>query len=617
TGVVPWGVCGQIVPWNFPLLMLAWKVAPALAMGNTVVLKPAEWTPLTALAFADICDQAGVPPGVVNILTGDGATGAALAAAKIDKLAFTGSTEVGRLLRRETAGRAMGLTLELGGKSPYIVFEDADLDGAVEGLVDAVWFNGGQVCCAGARLLVQEGIAEEFLDRVKARMARIRVGDPLDKAIDMGAMVHPAHLADVQARLAQTTGVVHQGRAPEGCYLPPTLVTDLHGADPLMQEEVFGPVLAATTFRTPDEAVQLANDTRYGLAGSVWSQDIDVALTCAPKIKAGVVWVNGTNMLDAAAPFGGMNESGFGREGGMAGLRAYLRPAAGKPLPPVTVRDGRGPSDAVDRTAKMYIGGKQARPDGGYSRSVVGPRGPVGEVGLANRKDLRNAVEAAAGAKAWSGTTGHLRAQILYYLAENLAARAHEFDARLKAQTGGAPEAEAAVRHLFRWAAWADKHDGRTLGVPVGGLAMALNRPLGVIGAFAAEVHPLIALAQVLGAALATGNRLVLVAPETAPLTATDLYQVLDTSDVPGGVVNILTGTHTDLAGQMGGHMGIDAVWSFSSADISAVIEREAAADLKRTWINNGLGRDWDAADAAPFLAAATEVQTIWVPFGL
>ncbi|SDZ01113.1 aldehyde dehydrogenase (NAD+) [Jannaschia faecimaris] len=613
----PWGVCGQIVPWNFPLLMLSWKIAPALAMGNTVVLKPAEWTPLTALAFADICDHAGVPPGVVNIVTGDGATGAALTASEIDKLAFTGSTEVGRILRRETAGRAMGVTLELGGKSPYVVFEDADIDSAVEGLVDAIWFNGGQVCCAGARLLVQEGIAEDFLTRLKTRMSKIRVGDPLDKAIDMGAMIHADHKANVEAMLARTSGTITRGACPDGCYLPPILVTDLHGSDPLMAEEVFGPVLAATTFRTPAEAVQLANDTRYGLAASVWSQDIDVALDTAPKIRAGVVWVNGTNMLDAAAPFGGMKESGFGREGGVAGLRAYVRPATGAKMPAIkTYKAELGAPDDIDRTAKMYIGGKQARPDGGYTRPVVGPKGAVGEVGIANRKDLRNAVEAAQAAKAWSGSTGHLRAQILYYLAENLSARAADFDARLTAQTGAKGETAEAVRHLFRWAAWADKYDGRTLGVPTGGMALALNVPRGVVGAFASEDRPLIAMAQVIGATLATGNRLVLVAPESAPLTATDLYQVIETSDIPAGVLNILTGDHAELAAQMAGHMDIDAVWSFSAADISTTIEREAAVDLKRTWVNNGRTRDWTATDADPFLTAATDVQTIWIPFG-
>ena len=619
----PWGVCGQIVPWNFPLLMLAWKVAPALAMGNAVVLKPAEWTPLTALLFADLCDEAGVPPGVVNIVTGDGRTGAALAAAEIGKLAFTGSTEVGRRLRRETAGLGIGLTLELGGKSPYVIFEDADIDGAVEGLVDAIWFNGGQVCCAGSRALVQEGVAAEVEARLRDRMAKLRVGDPLDKAMDMGALVHPDHKARVEAALAATGGTVHRGTAPDGCFMAPTLVTDVSATDPVMRDEVFGPVLAMTTFRTPAEAVQLANDTAYGLAASVWSQDIDHALDVAPKIRAGVVWVNGANMLDAAAPFGGMKESGFGREGGVAGLSAYLRPAGtGKTLAPVSLRNLKGESiapDLVDRTAKLYVGGKQARPDGGYTRAVVGPKGAVGTVGVANRKDVRNAVEAAAKADGWAKTTGHARAQVIYFLAENLAARGDEFAARLEAQVGGKgkPQVDDAVRHLFRWAAWADKHDGRVVGVPAPGLALALNRPVGVVAAFAPEEAPLSGIAQIVGASMAMGDRLVLVAPETAPLTATDLYQVLDTSDVPGGVVNVLTGDHADLAPHLAGHLGVDAVWTFSSAEISATIEREAAAGLTRTWVNHGRGRDWSARDAGPWLEAATEVQTVWVPFGL
>ncbi|MEM7489826.1 MAG: aldehyde dehydrogenase family protein, partial [Pseudomonadota bacterium] len=360
--------------------------------------------------------------------------------------------------------------------------------------------------------------------------------------------------------------------------------------------------------------------TTYGLAGSVWSQDVDVALDTAPKIKAGVVWVNGANMLDAAAPFGGMKESGFGREGGVAGLAAYVRPERGSKLKAVKLFAGEpAAADPVDRTAKMYVGGKQVRPDGGYTRAVFGPKGQVGQVGIANRKDVRNAVEAARGAMGWAGSTGHLRAQILYYLAENLSARADAFADRISAQTGakGGPEVEAAIRTLFRWAAWADKHDGRVVGVPAPGLALALNRPVGVVAAFAPEAAPLAGIAQILGAALSMGNRLVLIAPETAPLTATDLYQVLETSDVLAGVVNVLTGDHADLAPHVAGHMGVDAVWSFSSADISAVVEAEAAADLKRTWVNHGRDRDWTAPPSKPWLDAATEVQTVWVPFGL
>ena len=623
-GRAPMGVCGQIVPWNFPLLMLAWKVAPALAMGNTVVLKPAEWTSLTALLFAEICGQAGVPRGVVNIVTGDGATGAELVGADVDKIAFTGSTEVGRKIREATAGRDLGLTLELGGKSPYIVFEDADIDSAVEGLVDAIWFNQGQVCCAGSRLLVQEGIAEDFHARLKRRMDGLRLGNPLDKAIDVGAIVDPAQRDRIAAMVeANTEGERYVARCelPEGCFYPPTLITGLGPASPLMQEEIFGPVLVSTTFRTPEEAIQLANNTRYGLAASVWSENVNVALDVAPRLEAGVIWVNGTNMFDAAAGFGGVRESGFGREGGWEGLLAYTRPAeTAKPLKPVPAYEGAGdPADPLDRTAKLYIGGKQARPDGGYSRPVWGPKGALlGHASLANRKDVRNAVEAMNAAAGWGRTTAHLRAQILYYLAENLAAREAEFAARLKALTGrdGSREVEAAIRALFTYAAWADKLDGRVKAVPLRGVAMGMRAPVGKIACLCDDAAPLAGLVEPLAAALAMGNRITLVASEPFPLAATDFYQVLETSDVPAGVANILTGSHAELARPIATHHDLDAVWSFSSSDLSAEIERGAAGNLKRTWVNHGRAHDWSKPDTHAFLEAATEIKTIWVPYG-
>ncbi|MCL4132344.1 UNVERIFIED_CONTAM: hypothetical protein GTU68_048756 [Idotea baltica] len=477
----PLGVCGQIIPWNFPLLMLAWKIAPALAMGNTVVLKPAEYTPLTAMVFAEICTAAGVPPGVVNIVTGDGETGAALVDADVDKIAFTGSTAVGRLIREQTAGSGKALSLELGGKSPYIVFEDADLDSAVEGLVDAIWFNQGQVCCAGSRLLVQEGVSERFYNKLRARMDGLRVGDPLDKCIDVGAIVDPVQLAQIKSMVeANTAGDTYQTTAPEGCFYPPTLITGLAPADTLMQEEIFGPVLAACTFRTPAEAVEIANNTRYGLAASVWTENINLALDIAPKLVSGIVWVNATNLMDAAAGFGGVRESGFGREGGWEGLQGYTKPKGKviKTIAPVpfTTQDGT-PADPMDRTAKLYIGGKQARPDGGYSNPVYSKSGKLlGHSSLANRKDLRNAIETNAAAASWSKSTGHLRAQILYYIGENLSARADEFANRINTLTGGrsgGSEVEAAIDWLFTWAAWADKRQG----VPIRGVALQMNEP--------------------------------------------------------------------------------------------------------------------------------------------
>ncbi len=537
---------------------------------------------------------------------------------------------MGRRIREATAGSGKALTLELGGKSPYIVFEDADLDSAIEGLVDAIWFNQGQVCCAGSRLLVQEGIAEAFHDRLRARMNGLRLGDPLDKCIDVGAVVDPVQLQTITDMVAGSGGEVFHAAIPmpeQGCFYPPTLITGLAPADRLMQEEIFGPVLVSTTFRTPAEAVELANNTRYGLAATVWTENVNLALDVAPKLVAGVVWVNATNLFDAAAGFGGVRESGFGREGGWEGLLAYTRPRGkAKTLSPV--RAVPAPKDAnvdsLDRTAKLYVGGKQARPDGGYSRAVWSKSGTLlGHAGLANRKDLRNAVEAAAGASGWAKTTGHARAQILYYLGENLSARSDEFAARIRDLTHASAhaakaEVEASIQRLFTYAAWADKYDGAAKGVPLRGVALAMNEPVGLIGAFCPDEAPLLGLISVIAPAMAMGNRVVAVASEPFPLAATDFYQVLDTSDVPGGVVNILTGSHAELAPQMAGHMALDAVWSFSSSDLSAVIEREAAGNLKRTWVNNGRARDWTGPDGEgrAFLAAATEVKTIWIPYG-
>ena len=618
------GVCGQVIPWNFPLLMLAWKVAPALAMGNTVVLKPAEYTSLTALLFAEICTEAGLPPGVVNIVTGDGAVGEMVVAAQVDKVAFTGSTAVGRRIREATAGSGKALTLELGGKSPYIVFDDADLDSAVEGLVDAIWFNQGQVCCAGSRLLVHEPVAEAFHAKLKARMDKLRLGDPLDKCIDVGAVVDPVQLARITELVAaNSVGETHVAsvEVPEGCFYPPTLITGLNPADTLMQEEIFGPVLVSTTFRSPAEAVQIANNTRYGLAATVWTENVNLALDIAPKLVAGVVWVNATNLFDAAAGFGGVRESGFGREGGWEGLLAYTKPKAqAVKLTHIAARAGDGaPTDTIDRTAKFYVGGKQARPDSGYSRQVWGADGVLlGHVGAGNRKDIRNAVEAAQGAADWARTTAHLRAQILYYLGENLSARAGEFAAKLDAMTGsagGADEVEASIQTLFTAAAWADKLDGQAKGVPIRGVALAMREPVGAIGVLCDDHAPLLGLVGAMAPAIAMGNRVILVASEPYPLAATDFYQVLDTSDVPGGVVNILTGAHADLAEPLATHLNLDAVWSFSSTDLSAEIERNAAGNLKRSWVNFGRAQDWGGS-MRPALEHATEIKTIWVPYG-
>ncbi|WP_374047007.1 aldehyde dehydrogenase family protein [Massilia sp. YIM B02443] len=634
------GVVGQIVPWNFPLLMLAWKIAPALAAGNTVVFKPAEYTPLTALLFAEICQRAGVPAGVVNIVTGDGRVGEAIVNHPgIDKLAFTGSTEVGRLIRKATAGSGKKLSLELGGKSPFIVFDDADLDAAVEGLVDSIWFNQGQVCCAGSRLLVQESIYERFIAKVKARMQNLRVGSPLDKSNDIGALVDPVQ----QQRIH---GLVESARA-EGCevwqpnvelsttgswYLP-TLITGASTSAAVAQAEIFGPVLVAMSFRTPGEAVQLANNTVYGLAACVWSESISLALDVAPQIKAGVVWINTANQFDAACGFGGVKESGFGREGGKEGMVEYLVPLSedARPAAPVIAEKGRvkqaeGDNPfAVDRTAKIYIGGKQARPDGAYSRAINGANGEfLADVGEGSRKDIRNAVEAAHKASGWAKATAHNRAQVLYYIAENLAIRADEFAGRIAQQTGSkdaAREVQASIERLFYWAAWCDKYDGAAHQPPMHGITVALNEPVGVIGVVCPNENPLLGFISLVAPALALGNRVVAVPSEAYPLSATDLYQVLDTSDLPGGALNIVTGSADELARTLASHHDVDAVWRHDgSAEGCAEVERLSAESLKRTWVGGAKGRDWfDAKQACgrTVLQHASQVKNVWIPYGV
>jgi len=420
---------------------------------------------------------------------------------------------------------------------------------------------------------------------------------------------------------ANTEGETYRAAAPvpEGCFYPPTLITGLSSASPLMQEEIFGPVLVSMTFRTPAEAIELANNTRFGLAATLWTENINLALDVAPKLRAGVVWVNATNLFDAAAGFGGVRESGFGREGGWEGLLAYLKPAAtAKPLKPVDAFPEPRVPDVpdLDRTAKLYIGGKQARPDGGYSRTIWSPKGKLlGQVGLGNRKDIRNAVEAAQAAKDWARTTGHARAQILYYIAENLSARAPEFATRLRDLTGKPGEAEVAatIARLFTYAAWADKYDGQAKSVPIRGVALAMNEPCGVIGAICPDEAPLLGLVSLMAPAIAMGNTCILIPSQPFPLAATDFYQVLDTSDLPAGVVNIVTGAHAELAKPLAGHLDVDAVWGFSSTDLSALIEREAAGNLKRTWVNHARTRDWfgPEGEGRAFLRQATEIKTI------
>jgi aldehyde dehydrogenase (NAD+) len=643
------GVVGQVIPWNFPLLMLAWKVAPALAAGNTVVIKPAEYTPITALAFAELAMEAELPAGVLNIVTGDGRTGAAIVEHKgVDKVAFTGSTEVGRIIRKATANSAKKLSLELGGKSPFVVFDDADLDSAVEGLVDAIWFNQGQVCCAGSRLLVQERVAETLYGKIRARMETLRVGPPLDKSIDIGAIVSPVQLESIQKMV--DAGVAEGAKCwqptyalPEkGSFYPPTLLTDVHPAATVVQEEIFGPVLVAMTFRTPAEAAELANNTVYGLAASVWSENINVALDLASQVKAGVVWVNSTNQFDAACGFGGYRESGYGREGGREGMLEYLTPKWLHALPSAPEKAvkletpdeeegfaaaGSTGNVSIDRTVKQYIGGKQARPDSGYSFPVYGREGEVlGEAPLGNRKDIRNAVEAARNATGWAKTSAHNRAQVLYYLAENMIQRRDEIAHRLARAVGPEPreaqaavEVDRAVQRIFSYAGWADKYDGQVHNPPGRNIAIAMNEAVGAIGILAPSEAPLLGLLSLVLPAIAMGNTVVAVPSEKYPLVIGDVYQLLDTSDVPAGVVNLVAGAPAELAKTLAEHDGIEAIWCFRSNEEATFVRGASIGNMKQVWTNDGHEYDWfnpAQAEGRWFLQHATQVKNIWVPYG-
>jgi aldehyde dehydrogenase (NAD+) len=646
---VPCGVIGQIIPWNFPLLMLAWKIAPALATGNTVVLKPAEFTSLTALVFAEICQEAGLPAGVVNIVTGDGATGEALVKhPDLDKIAFTGSTEVGRAIRAATATSHKRLSLELGGKSPFIVFEDADLDSTVEGLVDGIWFNQGQVCCAGSRLLMQESIAEVLIAKIQDRMSTLRIGAPLDKAIDIGAIV-------AQVQLDRIRKLVDQGVADgatcwqpqvtlpaRGFYYPPTLLSNVHPTSIVAQQEIFGPVLAAMTFRTPSEAVELANNTVYGLAACVWSESINVALHVAAQIKAGVVWVNCTNMFDASCGFGGYRESGYGREGGREGLLEYMElawfkkaaklpEAKAAPLEPESSEGSEQLSGiavpsgvpGIDRTVKLYIGGKQARPDSGYSMEVHASDGKLlGEAPLGNRKDIRNAVEAARKAASWGKATAHNRAQVLYYCAENLSQRRDEIAHRLAAAVGekqAGTEVDLSIERIFTYAAWADKYDGAVHNPPFRNVALAMNEAIGTVGIICPREAPLLGFISLVMPALAVGNTVIAVPSESYPLITGDLYQLFDTSDLPGGAINIVTGYSSQLLKTLAEHDDVDAIWCFGDEANAASAKAMSIGNLKQVWTNEGRAIDWfdpKVAEGRWFLEHATQVKNIWVPYG-
>ncbi|MBI29450.1 MAG: putative aldehyde dehydrogenase AldA [Alphaproteobacteria bacterium MarineAlpha5_Bin11] len=628
------GVIGQIIPWNFPLLMLSWKIAPAIACGNTVVLKPAEFTSLTALFFAELCQKANIPNGVVNIVTGDGSTGEKLVNHKlVNKIAFTGSTAVGKKIISSTSNTNKKLTMELGGKSPFIVYEDADLDSAVEGVVDAIWFNQGQVCCAGSRLLVQESIEKKFIKKLKNRMEKLRVGNPLDKSVDIGAIVAPVQLKKIDKLVKQ--GVKDGANLwqpswscpSEGLFYPPTLFTNVAPASLISQVEIFGPVLTTLTFRTPSESVSLANNTPYGLAASLWTENINLAMDIAPKINSGVVWVNSTNLFDASCGFGGYKESGFGREGGEEGIRAYVK----NDLPVRKILNYKIKKSSIklpriDRTPKLYIGGKQKRPDGGYSFPVfdINNKNFICDVSRSNRKDVRDCVEMASKIKE-KKITNFNRSQILYYIAENLERREKNF-VDLIVALRGVPASLArnvfslSCERIFYYAAMADKFEGQIHNPPMRGLTMALKERIGVIAIILNDHDPLLSLVTCMGAAFSTGNAQIIIPGEKTSLLATELYQVLDTSDVPGGYINILTAKEGELNQTLSKHENVDGIWYFGGLGQERTdIIKNSISNIKRCWCPDDKRIDWTNSKGSflkEFLHQSTQVKNIWIPYG-
>ena len=698
------GVAGQVIPWNFPLLMAAWKIAPALAAGNTVVIKPAETTPLSILVLAEIIADADLPPGVVNIITGAGDIGAALVNHPgIDKVAFTGSTEVGKQIQSSLAGTGRKITLELGGKAANIIFDDAPVDQAVEGIVNGIFFNQGHVCCAGSRLLVQESVADEVIEKLRARVATLRLGDPMDKNTDVGAINSAAQLATIRS-LTDAGDAEGASRWTSPCavpdrgfYFPPTVFTDVSQSMRIAREEIFGPVLSVLTFRTPDEAVAKANNTPYGLSAGVWTEKGSRILGMASAMRAGVVWANTFNRFDPTAAFGGYKESGFGREGGRSGLSAYLdtddefvgespsavtnsaRDGSSQHVRPTSVdtasadtaradaedatlavaerlSEAEALADAVEvvasvdtvdtvdtvdattaqvprvgvaKTYKLYIGGAFPRSESGRTYAVADSSGAfAANAAQASRKDARDAVSAARKAfRGWSGATAYNRGQVIYRIAEMLEGRRAQFidllggdkDAVGASGLAAARDVDLSIDRLVQFAGWTDKIAAVFGGAnPVAGpyFSFSTPEPTGVVAAIGPQDDPLLGLVSVIAPIITSGNTIVVIANRSRPLPAITLAEVLATSDLPGGVVNILTGDPAEIAPHLAAHGDVNALdLTGSSASLRTELERAAAGTVKRVYAPSRVP-DFTREPGTARMRAFLETKTVWHPTG-
>jgi aldehyde dehydrogenase (NAD+) len=664
----PLGVAGQVIPWNFPLLMAAWKIAPALAAGNTVVIKPAETTPLSILVLAEIIADADLPPGVVNIITGAGDIGAALVNHPgIDKVAFTGSTEVGKQIQASLAGTGRKLTLELGGKAANIVFDDAPIDQAVEGIVNGIFFNQGHVCCAGSRLLVQESVADEVIDKLRTRIATLRLGDPMDKNTDVGAINSATQLQTIRSLTdaGDAEGAVRWTSpcpVPDrGFYFPPTVFTQVSQSMRIARDEIFGPVLSVLTFRTPDEAVSKANNTPYGLSAGVWTEKGSRILGMASSLRAGVVWANTFNRFDPTAAFGGYKESGFGREGGRSGLGAYLdtddesvpqiRSAAtvsvlSDAVPAVSadadaLSEAAALADAVEvvaaseaaaaappvprvsvsKTYKLYIGGAFPRSESGRTYPAAGGvDGSIkANVAQGSRKDARDAVVAARKAfKGWSGTTAYNRGQVIYRIAEMLEGRRAQFVDLLGGGASAAASVDASIDRFVHYAGWTDKLAAVFGGAnPVAGpyFSFSTPEPTGVVAVVAPQQDALLGLVSVVAPIITSGNTAVVIASRRQPLAAVTLAEVLATSDLPGGVLNILTGDPAEIAPHLAAHGDVNALdLTGAEGALRVELERAAAGTVKRVYAPGA--QDFSRQPGTARLRAFLEIKTVWHPTG-
>ena len=621
------GVIGQISSHDSPFLMLAWKIAPALAAGNTVVLKPSESTPLTSFLFAELCQEAGLPPGVVCIVQGNGSIGAEITKhPDIDQISFTGSTETGRIIRDVTAGSGKDLTLELGGKSPMVVFENADLDSAVEGIVEGAWLNQCGICCTITRLFLQESIAEKMIQKLTHRMENLCVGSPVDKTMDIGTIISREQFDKIDSlvKLSVEEGatLIQPGMdsCPKGLFYPPTLLLDVQPASTIARTEIQGSVVSAMTFRTPEEAVLLANNSRYGLAASVWSENITVALEVASKLKTGMVWINSINMFDAACGFGGVRESGFGRYGGREGMYSCLKPKHVKSLP--LYKESKTKLDVEEHKPDDV---KSANNVEGCGKSDKPLSAQIIHVSEDSSEDIYNAVKSASKAESWGISDKHFRAQILYSIAENLSSRKKEFRKHLAQITkmsflASRREVDESIHRIFTYAAWADKYDGDVHCTSSSFVSLAMKEPVGIMGIVCPDESPLLGFVSLFAPAMAMGNRSVIIPSEKHSLSVTDFYQLLDTSDIPAGVVNIVTGNRSVLTQTLAEHDEVDGVWYFGS-DVpgSALVEKASTGNLKRTWVNNGRKRNWfdrTSAEGEEFFRHAVEVKNVWLPYG-